>query len=127
MAPFAPTQAAAFSGPGKQAIALWAPGWEAPLLEVLALRPTAYEAAWHFDEGARAHVLSVEWTDGPTLQVALVDGIHNQLLAQIVRGAALALSPHRLYREHEGQENVELFDPAQAVMLPEVPSPVAGL
>lgn len=124
MTPFTPTQAAAFSGPGRQAIALWAPGWEATLATVLELRPTAYEAAWHFDAPTRAHILSITWPEGPTLQIALVDGIHNALLAQIVKGAALALSPHRLYREWEGQEGVELFDPALAVMVPEIPSPL---
>jgi hypothetical protein len=97
MAPFAPTQAAAFSGPGKQAIALWAPGWAETLLAVLQRRPDTYEAAWLYDEVARAHVLSVEWAEGLALQVALIDGIHNQLLAKIVKGAALALSPHRLF------------------------------
>lgn len=127
MAPFAPTQAAAFSGPGKQAIALWAPGWDELLLEVLHRRPASYEAAWLFDPGSRSHVLTIEWEGGPSLQLALVDGIHNQLLAQIVRGAALALSPHRLYREYEGQDGVELFDPALAVMLPTMPSPLDNL
>lgn len=123
MAPFAPTQAAAFSGPGKQAIALWAPGWDQTLLDVLRQRPASYEAAWLYDEQSRAHVLAIDWEAGPSLQVALVDGIHNQLLAQLVKGAALALSPHRLYREYEEQD-VELFDPALAVMLPSLPSPL---
>ncbi|HLO04442.1 MAG TPA: hypothetical protein VK191_15130 [Symbiobacteriaceae bacterium] len=124
MVPFAPTQAASFSGPGKQAIALWAPGWAETLLAVLRQRPASYEACWLYDESSRAHVLSIEWEAGPSLQVALVDGVHNQLLAQLVKGAALALSPHRLYREYEGQEGIELFDPALAVMLPNLPSPL---
>jgi hypothetical protein len=122
--PFQPAQAAQFSGPGKLAIALWAPGWDALLLDLLRLRPTAYEAGWTFDATARAHILSIQWAEGPQLQIALVDGVHNALFAQIVKGCALALSPHRLYREWEGQEGVQLFDPAETVMLPELPSPL---
>ncbi|MDB4895785.1 MAG: hypothetical protein JWN15_2047, partial [Firmicutes bacterium] len=97
-APFAhvPTQAAEFSGPGRHAIVLYAPEWSEALLEVLRMKPLAYEASWRFNEERRAHVLTVAYEGGPTLQVALVDGIHNQVLALLVRGSALVLSPFPL-------------------------------
>lgn len=94
-APFAhvPTQAAEFSGPGRHAIVLYAPEWSEAVLEVLRMKPLAYEASWSFNEERRAHVLLIAYDGGPTLQLALVDGIHNQVLALLVRGAPLSCRP----------------------------------
>jgi hypothetical protein len=125
-APFAhiPTQAAEFSGPAKHAIVLYAPEWSEPVLDVLRMKPLAYEASWRFNEERRAHVLMIEYEGGPTLQVALVDGIHNQVLALLVRGSALVLSPFPLYREYPEQVVDDLFSPELSLVLPELPSPV---
>lgn len=119
--PYFPTQAAQFSGPGKQAIALYCPDWSGHLLAILALRPAAYEAAWHFAPEQRAHVLEVAYAGAPGLRIALVDGVHNQVIASLARGSALVLSPFRLYLDFEGQTGVELFDPDRALALPQLP------
>ncbi|HWI63318.1 MAG TPA: hypothetical protein VNT75_15885 [Symbiobacteriaceae bacterium] len=121
---FAPTQAAEFSGPGRQAVVLYTPDWTAQVAAVLGARPTAYEAAWHFDAGRRAHVLTVAYEGGPQLAIAFIDGIHNAILAQVVRGAALVLSPYPLYREPPDQAVEKLFSPEESVVLPQVPSPL---
>lgn len=118
--PYLPTQAAEFSGPGKQAIVLYCPQWTERLLALLASRPSAYEAAWRFAPEQRAHLLEVTYEGAEPIQIALVDGIHNPVIAAIARGHALILSPHRLYRENEEQQ-VELFDPDQSLALPQLP------
>lgn len=120
----APTQAAEFSGPGKHAIVLYTPDWSETVLEVLRLKPTGYEAGWRFMEERRAHVLEVVYTDGPTIQIALVDGVHNQVLAKLARGCALVLSPFPLYRDYEDQIVEKLFSPDESVVLPQLPSPL---
>lgn len=120
--PFIPTQAAQFSGPGKAAIALYCPHWAELLLPLLTTRPAAYEAAWRFDEAARAHVLEVAYENGPTLQIALVDGVHNAVIASLARGAALVLSPHPLYREEGPASGLPLFSPEESLVLPDLPS-----
>lgn len=122
--PFLPTQAAQFSGPGKQAIALYCPDWSGALLSILESHPTAYEAVWHFAPEHRAHVLEVTYDGAEPIRIALVDGIHNQVLASLARGNALVLSPFRLYRDFDGQQGIELFDPDRSLALPELPSPL---
>ncbi|MFZ5814210.1 MAG: hypothetical protein ACOY93_02750 [Bacillota bacterium] len=119
--PFVPTQAAQFSGPGKQAIVIYCPDWTERLLALLASRPTAYEAAWRFAPEQRAHLLEVAYEGAEPIQIALVDGVHNAVIAALARGSALVLSPHRLYRDYEEQQ-VALFDPEQSLALPELPS-----
>jgi hypothetical protein len=121
---FAPTQAAEFSGPGKHAIVLYSPDWADSVLMVLQTRPAAYEAAWSFAEDRRAHVLNVDYAGGPSISVALIDGIHNAVLAKLARGAALVLSPFPLYRDTPEQQVDRLFDPDEAVVLPELPNPL---
>ena len=121
---YAPTQAAEFSGPGKQAVVLYAPAWADEVLAVLQLKPTAYEAAWSFDEARRAHVLQVSYEGGPALGVALIDGIHNAVLAKVVRGSALVLSPYPLYRDPPDQAVERLFEPELSLVLPELPNPL---
>ncbi len=123
---YAPTQAAEFSGPGKHAIVLYTPEWTDAVLEVLRKKPAGYEAAWHFEPGRRAHVLEVAYDGGPVIQIALIDGIHNLVLAKVVRGCALVLSPYPLYREPPDQEVERLFSPEESVVLPELPSPLDG-
>lgn len=115
-----PTQAAEFSGTDRQAIAIYCPGWTESLLALLADRPAAYEAAWRFAPGERAHVLEVIYEGAEPLRIALVDGVHNQLIAALVRGRALVLSPFPLYRE-PGWEG-ELFAPETSLVLPTLPS-----
>ncbi|MFZ5824370.1 MAG: hypothetical protein ACOY94_08590 [Bacillota bacterium] len=122
--PYLPTQAAEFSGPGKQAIVLYCPDWTAPILALLASRPTAYEAAWRFAPEQRAHLLEVDYEGAEPIAIALVDGVHNAVIASLARGRALVLSPHPLYREYEGQAVDQLFDPEQSLLLPELPSPL---
>lgn len=122
--PYLPTQAAQFSGPGKQAIALYCPDWSEPLLTVLECRPGAYEAAWHFAPAQRAHVLEVIYEGLTPIRIALVDGIHNQVLASLARGSALVLSPYPLYRDYEDQQVENLFDPDRSLALPELPNPL---
>ncbi len=124
IAAHAPTQAAEFSGPGKQAIVLYTPAWSEAVLEVLRTKPNAYEASWRFHDGRRAHVLEVAYENGPTIHVALVDGIHNQVVARLARGCALVLSPFPLYREHPDEQDVKLFTPEESVVLPQLPSPL---
>lgn len=121
---YAPTQAAEFSGPGKQALVLYSPDWSELVLQVLRERPAAYEAAWSFMPERRAHVLEVAYEGGPTIHVALIDGIHNQVLAKVARGCALVLSPFPIYREHEDQVVEKLFAPEESVVLPQLPSPL---
>lgn len=121
---FAPTQAAEFSGPGRHAVVLYTPDWSAPVLEVLHARPASYEAAWHFEPERRAHVLTVTYAGGPVLAVALIDGIHNSVLASVVRGSALVLSPYPLYREPPDQPVERLFSPDESIVLPQLPSPL---
>jgi hypothetical protein len=120
----APTQAAEFSGPGKHAVVLYAPELAEAVLEVLRERPVAYEAAWAYHADRRAHVLTVEYNSGPRLQIALIDGIHNAVIAQLARGSALVLSPYPLYRDPPEQEEAKLFDPEESLALPELPSPL---
>lgn len=120
--PYLPTQAAEFSGPGKQAIVLYCPDWTERLLALLASRPTAYEATWRFAPEQRAHVLEVAYEGAEPIQIALVDGIHNAVIASLARGRPLVLSPHPLYRECETQEVEGFFDPEQSLVLPELPS-----
>lgn len=120
--PFLPTQAAEFSGPGKQAIVIYCPDWTDRLLALLASRPSAYEATWQFAPAERAHVLTVTYEGAEPLQVALVDGVHNAIISSLARDRALVLSPHRLYREYESQEVAQLFDPEESLVLPELPS-----
>ncbi|MBP2016794.1 hypothetical protein J2Z79_000167 [Symbiobacterium terraclitae] len=115
-----PTQAAEFSGPARQAVAIYCPGWTESLLALLADRPTAYEAAWRFAPEQRAHVLEVVYEGAAPLRIALVDGVHNQLIAALVRGRTLVLSPFPLYRE-PGWEG-ELFAPETSLVLPTLPS-----
>lgn len=124
LAAHAPTQAAQFSGPGKHAIALYAPAWSEAVLEVLRVKPTSYEAAWRFSPAHRAHVLEVAYENGPTLHVALVDGVHNEVVARLARGCALVLSPFPLYREQPGDDDLKLFAPEESVVLPQLPSPL---
>jgi hypothetical protein len=115
-----PTQAVAFSGPDRQAIAIYCPGWTDALLSLLALRPIAYEASWRFVPEERAHVLEVCYEGADPLYIALVDGMHNQLIAALARGTALVLSPYPLYRE-AGWEG-GLFSPETSLALPSLPS-----
>lgn len=121
---FTPTQAAEFSGPGRQALVLYAPDWSELLLEALRLKPAAYEAGWSFDVERRAHVLTVAYEGVAPFAVALVDGVHNPILAQIVRGCALALSPYPLYRDPPDQAVDRLFEPDLSLLLPQVPNPL---
>lgn len=118
----APTQAAEFSGPGKHAIVLYTPDWSEAVLDVLRLKPSAYEASWHFQAERRAHVLEVIYDQGPTIQVALIDGIHNTVIARLAQGAALVLSPYPLYREPPDAEVEHLFSPEESLALPDLPS-----
>jgi hypothetical protein len=120
----APTQAAEFSGPGKRAIVLYAPDWSQAILETLNDRPTAYEAAWSYQAERRAHVLQISYSPGPTISIALIDGIHNQVFALLAKGSALVLSPYPLYKDPEGPEPKNLFDPEISLVLPELPSPL---
>lgn len=120
----APTQAAEFSGPGKQAIVLFSPDWTDEVLAVLHQKPTGYEAAWRFEAERRAHVLEVAFDSGPTIMVALIDGVHNAVIARVAGGAALVLSPFPLYREPPDQEVEQLFSPDVSVVLPELPNPL---
>jgi len=115
-----PTQAAEFSGPDRQAVAIFCPGWTEPLLALLADRPSAYEAAWRFAPEERAHVLEVVYEGAAPLRIALVDGVHNQIIASLARGRALVLSPYPLYRE-PGWEG-EMFAPETSLVLPSLPS-----
>jgi len=117
---YVPAQAAEFSGPGRQAIAIYCPGWTDAILALLALRPTAYEAAWRFAPAERTHVLEIAYEGAAPLRIALVDGVHNGLIAALVRGRALVLSPYPLYRE-PGWEG-ELFSPETSLTLPNLPS-----
>ena len=121
----APTQAAEFSGPGKRTVVLYAQGWSEAVLEVLRTKPTAYEALWRFQPERRAHVLEVAYEDGPLIAIAMIDGVHNALLARVAQGAALVLSPFPLYRENPNDEGVRLFSPEESVVLPELSSPLA--
>lgn len=120
--PYLPTQAAEFSGPGKQAIVLYCPDWTERILALLASRPAAYEAAWRFAPEQRAHLLDVAYEGAEPVQIGLVDGVHNAVIASLARGRALVLSPYPLYRESEGQAVYQLFDPEQSLLLPELPS-----
>lgn len=121
----APTQAAEFSGSGRQAIALYTPQWTEELLEVLRRKPTAYEAVWQFNAERRAHLLLVEYEAGPQIQIALIDGIHNAVIARLAAGAALVLSPYPLYPDPSDQgAAVRLFSPEESLMLPKLPSPL---
>lgn len=120
--PYLPTQAAEFSGPGRQAIVLYSPHWTQALLALVQSRPTTYEAAWRFAPEQRAHVLEVTYEGAEPIQIALVDGIHNPVIASLARGRALVLSPYPLYREQEEQQVEQLFDPEQSLLLPELPS-----
>ncbi len=117
---YLPTQAAEFSGPDRQAIVIFCPGWTEPLLALLEKRPTAYEAAWRYAADERAHVLEVAYEGADPLRIALVDGVHNQLIAALVRGRALVLSPYPIYGE-PGWEG-ELFAPETSLALPTLPS-----
>jgi hypothetical protein len=118
---FAPTQAAEFSGPGKHAVVLYAPDWSGAVLDILEARPPAYEAAWQFEPERRAHVLTVTYEGGLQLAVALIDGIHNAVIAQVLKGSALVLSPYPLYRDPP-EEVTELFSPDLSLVLPELPA-----
>lgn len=120
----APTQAAEFSGPGKQAIVLFSPDWSEQVLDLLRLKPTGYEAVWRFEPERRAHVLEVVFDAGPTILVALIDGIHNAVIARVATGAALVLSPFPLYREPPDQVVEKLFTPEESVVLPQLPNPL---
>lgn len=122
---FAPTQAAEFSGPGKHAVVLYTPDWQETILAVLAARPASYDAAWSFQAERRAHVLQIEYQDGPMIRVALIDGIHNAVIAQLARGSALVLSPYPLYRDPPDQAVPHLFDPEISLALPELPNPLS--
>jgi hypothetical protein len=117
----APTQAAEFSGPGKHAVVLYAPDWSEAVLAVLQARPAAYEAAWQFEPERRAHLLTIAYEGGLHLAVALIDGIHNAVIAQVLKGSALVLSPYPLYRDPPDQVT-ELFAPETSLVLPELPS-----
>jgi len=119
--PYLPTQAAEFSGPGKAAIVLYCPDWTEPLLALLASRPTSYEAAWRYAQEERAHVLELCYEGAEPLQIGLVDGTHNAVIASLARGRALVLSPYPLYREGESS-GPGLFDPAVSLLLPELPA-----
>jgi hypothetical protein len=121
---YAPTQAAEFSGPGKHAVVLYAPDWAESVLQILNARPASYEAAWAYQPERRAHVLSVAFASGPAIQVALIDGIHNALIAKLARGSALVLSPYPLYKDPPDQDVAQLFDPEQSLALPELPNPL---
>lgn len=122
----APTQAAEFSGPGKRAIVLYAPELAGGLLEVLGARPEAYEAHWRYHEERRAHVLTVEFATGHRIGVALVDGIHNAVIALLARGAAMVLSPYPIYAASEAERPEALFSPETSLALPSLPSPLGG-
>lgn len=119
--PYLPTQAAEFSGPGKQAIVLYCPDWGQALLALLESRPTAYEAAWRFAPEQRAHVLEIAYEGAQPIQIALVDGVHNAVIASLALGRALVLSPYPLYRE-EQSSGPDLFSPERSLVLPELPS-----
>ncbi len=118
--PYLPTQAAAFSGPGKAAIVLYCPDWTEPLLALLVTRPAAYEAAWRFAAEQRAHILEITYEGAEPIQIALVDGTHNAVIASLARGRALVLSPYPLYKEGESS-GPRLFDPETSLVLPELP------
>lgn len=120
----APIQAAEFSGPGKHAVVVYAPGWSETVLSVLRAKPAAYEAGWRFHPDRRAHILEIAYTDGPAIQIALIDGIHNPLIAKLAMGAALVLSPFPLYRESPEDADVTLFSPEESLVLPQLPSPL---
>lgn len=121
---FTPTQAAELSGPDRKALVLYAPDWSESLLEALRKKPTAYDASWAFEAEHRAHVLTIAYEGGPTVSIALVDGIHNAIMAQVARGCALALSPYPLYRDPPDQVVERLFEPELSLLLPQVPSPL---
>jgi hypothetical protein len=124
---YLPTQAAEFSGPGKKAVVIYTPGWTDLLLALLHRKPAGYEAAWSFDRINRAHLLQITYEGGPSLQIGFVDGVHNALFAQLVRGSALALSPHPLYRDEQGGPgSAPLFSPEESLLLPTLPSPIAA-
>lgn len=122
---YAPTQAAEFSGPDKHAVVLYSPEWSETVLAVLRERPAAYEAAWHFNPERRAHVLQVDYENGPSVGVALLDGVHNQVFALLAIGSALVLSPFPLYRETDDQVVDKLFSPDESIVLPTLPNPLA--
>lgn len=121
---YAPTQAAEFSGPGKHAIVLYCPQWAEPVLEVLRVKPEAYEAAWSYQDERRAHVLTIDYGNGPSIHVALIDGIHNAVIARLAQGSALVLSPYPLYKDPPDQEVAKLFDPEESIALPRLPNPL---
>lgn len=128
-----PTQAAEFSGAGKQAVVLYTPQWQDPVLQVLQSRPAAYEAAWKYDPDRRAYVLTVTFEGAPAMAIALVDGVHGPVLAKVARGAALVLSPYPLFPDpndpaaaQDGQPPgaPRFFDPEVSLLLPTLPNPL---
>ena len=121
---YVPTQAAEFSGPGKHAVVLYAPEWTQVVLDTLGRRPSSYEAAWSFAPERRAHVLTITYEGGPTLAIALIDGVHNAIFAKFARGCAMALSPYPLYRDEPVGEGGPLFSPDESLILPELPNPL---
>lgn len=117
---YLPTQGAEFSGPDRHAVVLYSPGWTDRLLSLLEQRPTAYEAVWHFLPSERSHVLEVTYEGDSPLRIALVDGVHNALIASLVKGRALVLSPFPLYQQGATEE--ELFAPERSLLLPQLPN-----
>jgi hypothetical protein len=121
---YVPTQAAEFSGPGKQAVVLYAPDWAEVVLAALRRRPPSYEAAWSFEQERRAHVLQVEYEGGPVLRIALLDGVHNAVFAKFAKGCAMAISPYPLYGDSPEDRPAQLFSPEESLILPELPNPL---
>lgn len=132
---YTPTQAAEFSGSGKHAVVLYAPNWLEPVLQILAMRPEAYEADWHYEPERKAYVLTVTFEGAPALAVALVDGVHGPVLAKVARGSALVLSPYPLFPDAPDQPDQathqalppgapRFFDPAVSLLLPTLPNPL---
>lgn len=117
---YSPTQAVEFSGPERNAIAIYCPGWTDLILALLQERPAAYEAVWRFAPEERAHVLEVCYEGAEPFHIALVDGQHNGLIRALSRGRALVLSPHPLYRAADWEG--DLFSPDTSLVLPQVPS-----
>jgi len=120
-----PTQAAEFSGAGKQAVVLYSPDWPDLVLQVLQSRPDAYEAAWHYDPERKAYVLNITFEGAQALAIALVDGVHGPVLAKVARDAALVLSPYPLFPDQAGEGAAQFFDPTVSLVLPTLPSPLA--
>lgn len=121
---YGPTQAAEFSGPGKNAVVIHIPELREVILEILEARPTAFEAGWRYVEESQAQVLDVDFGGAPSLAIAFINGIHNTLIARLAHGAALVLSPYPIYGEDPNERSGPLFSPETSLALPGLPSPL---